>query len=152
MSSIKLFLFILLLPFVNPPTGQDDTMGLVVIVNSANNTAALTKSEVKLTYLRKINKRWPGINKNIVPVDRRDMPETKKLFLAKLLNMSSQDMTRYFTEREYMNAEMPPVTFSSDAEIIDYVGENVGAIGYVNVNSINGDNKSKVRVVYPDKH
>ncbi len=151
MSLYKLLFLMYLLPFGHL-TSQDDNAGVVVIVNATNVTAALTKSEVKLIYLRKINKRWPGINKNIIPVDRKGMPETKKVFLSKLLNMSEQDMNRYFTEREYMNAELPPQTFANDAEIIDFVADNIGAIGYVNLSSINAENKLKVKIVYPDKN
>ena len=151
MGFYKLFLLLYFLPFGHF-VGQEDNAGVVIIVNAANGTPALTQSEVKLTYLRKINKRWPGINKNILPVDRKGMPEIKKVFLSKLLNMTEQDMNRYFTEREYMNAEAPPQTFATDAEIIDFVGENIGAIGYVHASSINMENKAKVRVVYPDKH
>ena len=148
MFSMRVLLTILMLHFISP-AGQGENNGIVIIVNSNNTTASLSKSEVKLTYLRKVRKRWPEINKNIVPVDRKDMSESKKIFLSKLLNMTEQDMNRYFTEREYMNAEMPPLSFSSDAEIIDYVANNIGAIGYVMGSSITGENKGKIKIIYP---
>jgi ABC-type phosphate transport system substrate-binding protein len=128
---------------------QENYYGLAVIINSKNPTTSMTKSEVKLTYLRKINKRWPGINKNIVPVERRDMSETKKIFLSKLINMSEQDVARYFTEREYMNAEMPPIAFATDAEIINYVANNIGAIGYINTSSLSEESRAKIKIVFP---
>ena len=148
MFHLKLLLLFIFLPHFHP-AGQGENFGLAIIVNANNTTSEMSKSEVKLIYLRKIKKRWPGINKNIIPVDRKDLPETKKIFLSKLLNMTEQDMNRYFTEREYMNAEMPPVTLSSDAEIIEYVANNIGAIGYVHTGSLNVENKTKVKVVFP---
>ena len=148
MYSLKVLLFIAFLPLFHL-SGQGENYGLSIIVNVNNTTAEMSKSEVKLTYLRKIKKRWSGINKNIIPVDRKDLCESKKIFLSKLLNMTEQDMNRYFTEREYMNAEMPPVVLSSDAEIIEYVANNIGAIGYVHSGSLNAENRVKVKVVYP---
>ncbi len=129
--------------------GREKEYGFVVIINPKNPVKSMTKSEVKLTYLRKINKRWPGINKNIVPVDRKDMPDFKRNFLSDLINMSAQDMSRYFTERQYMNAEMPPITFGTDEEIVDYVANNIGAIGYISIGSLTESTRNKVKVVFP---
>jgi ABC-type phosphate transport system substrate-binding protein len=117
---------------------------LVVIVNNANPVAAMTASQVKLTYLRKINKRWKELNKNIVPLDRKSDNEARKMFMKDVLQMSSDEVVRYFTEREYQNAEAPPVKFASDDEIIEYVENNVGAIAYVSKSSIKADSKVKV--------
>ena len=82
---------------------------LVVIVNAENTTGVMSQSEVKLIYLRKITRRWNGIKKNIIPVDRKGSPETKRLFINKILGMTEDDLDRYYAEREYQNAEMPPV-------------------------------------------
>ncbi len=150
MNNINTWLFICFLPLLFF-SGQNDKIELALIVNKNNTINTMTKSEVKLTYLRKLNKRWPGINKNIIPVDRKDISETKKIFLSKLLNMTEQDLNRYFTEREYMNAEMPPIVFNNDAEIIEYVANNIGAIGYVNMNSLNSEDKLKVKIVFSEK-
>lgn len=116
----------------------------VVIVNKDNPAAAMTASQVKLTFLRKINKRWKELNKNIVPVDRKSDSETRKKFYKDILQMSSDEVTRFYTEREYQNAEAPPIKLTSDDEIIAYVEANVGAIAYVSKNAIQGDKKVKV--------
>ena len=50
-----------------------------------------------------------------------------------------------------MNAEMPPIVFNNDAEIIEYVANNIGAIGYVNMNSLNSEDKLKVKIVFSEK-
>ena len=93
--------------------------GYVMIVNEANPTAQLTASQVKLIYLRKINKRWKELSKNIVPVDNKSNTECRKIFLGSVLSMTSDEMGRFFTEREYQNAEAPqlPKGFQLAAEI-----------------------------------
>ena len=146
---VKFFLFSTLVVFVSsgfissPNATQSD---LAVIVNADNPVATLTASQVKLTYLRKINKRWKELNKNIVPLDRKTDSESRKGFLKEVLQMTSDDFSRYFTEREYQNAEAPPVKFGSDDEVIDYVENNIGAIGYVSKGAIKSG--SKVTIVF----
>jgi len=117
---------------------------MAVIVNAENPVTTMTASQVKLTYLRKINKRWKELNKNIVPVDRKTDNEIRKAFLKDVLQMSADEVTRYFTEREYQNAEAPPIKLSTDEEIIEYVESNVGAIAFVNKASVKPTNKVKV--------
>lgn len=118
--------------------------GMAVIINSENPVSTMTASQVKLTYLRKINKRWKEINKNIVPIDRKANNDVRKAFLQNILDMTSDEMSRFFTEREYQNAEAPPLKFGTDDEIIDYVGDNIGAIAYVSKSSVKPGSKVKV--------
>src|ERR1035437_2686871 len=125
-----LILILILFPFFLSVSWKDNS-SLVVIVNINNSTDKLTKSEVKLIYLRKITKRWNSINKNIIPIDRKDSPEIRKDFLNSVLGMSEDEVERYFTEQTYKYEDLPPLQLGSDAEVIDFVGKNIGAIGYV---------------------
>jgi hypothetical protein len=98
-----------------PYLKSNNTEGdLVIIINAANPVVTMTASQVKLTYLRKINKRWKELNKNIVPIDRKSDNEIRKSFMKDVLQMSSDVMSRYFTESEYLNAEAPPIKLSRD--------------------------------------
>ena len=58
--------------------------------------------------------------------------------------MTSDEVTRYFTERAYQNTEAPPIKFGSDAEIISFVEANPGAIAFVAKSSVKADSKVKV--------
>jgi ABC-type phosphate transport system substrate-binding protein len=129
--------------------GNNDLSGIAVIVNAHNPTNALSKSEVKLIYLRRISKRWKGINKNIVPIDRKENTNIRSVFLDKIIGMSDEEMSRYFTEREYMYAESPPLEVNSDAEVIAYVSRNIGAIGYVDASSVTPELLKQIKVVFP---
>lgn len=105
--------------------------GIVIIVNKDNPVSELSISESKLYWLRKIKKRWPDINKNIKPVDRKSSGAEQQHFYKKVLNMSAGDVETYFTQKQYENAEKPQDKFSSDKQILDFVSEEIGAIGYV---------------------
>ena len=117
---------------------------IAIIVNSGNSVTALTEAEAKLYYLRKVKKRWPDINKNIQPADRSAACPERDTFYEKILKMSADNVERYFSEKEYQNAEPNRKKVKSDAEMIQFVTENVGAIGYVSAESVSGNKDVKV--------
>jgi hypothetical protein len=123
-----------------------------VIISSDNPIAfkdnpALSVSVVKSYFLRKSKRRWPETNKNILPVDRKRSCPEQDLFYSKVLNMSKGEVENYFIEKQYQDGDKPPDEFTTDKEIIDFVGDEIGAIGYINVNSLTTEAKTKVKVV-----
>lgn len=139
---LLLFISITLFPAFTPV--QDS---IVVIVNNENPIASLTASEAKLFYLRKLKSRWPGINKNIRPVDRKTKCSERSTFYETILKMDDKAVESYFAERQFQNAERVPEKMNSDSEVIDYVASEIGAIGYIKASSLTADAKSKVKVV-----
>ena len=129
--------------FQNAPAAGE----FAIIINRENTINALTASEVKLYYLRKLKKRWAEINKNIRPVDRKAPCAEQNAFYGKILNMSATDVEKYFTGKQLQNAERPPDKFATDAEVVNFVASEPGAIGYVNARSLTDENKGKVKVV-----
>ncbi len=120
---------------------------IAVIVNKGNPITSLSVSEIKLYYLRKLKKRWPGINKNIRPVDRKNKCSEQDSFYSQILGMSSTEVETYFMNKQLQNAERPQDKFSSDSEVINFVGQEPGAIGFINVRSLTAEVKEKIKVV-----
>lgn len=120
---------------------------LAVVVNKENPVEKLTAGEVKLYWLRKIKKRWPELNKNIKPVDRKTKSAEQDAFYSKVLGMSASDVETYFNAKQYESGEKPQDKLASDADIINFVGEEAGAIGFVNAASLTAEAKAKVKVV-----
>lgn len=117
---------------------------LCIIVNSANPVASMTDSEAKLYYLRKVKKRWPEINKNIQPVDRASAGIERDVFYEKILKMNADNVEKYFSEKEYQNAEPNRKKVQNEAEMIQFVADNVGAIGFASKDAANGNSKVKI--------
>jgi len=120
---------------------------IAVIVNKENPVTASSASEIKAYYLREKTRRWPVINKNIRPVANKNNNAEQTTFYQKVLNMRADDVEKYFISRQYQSAEKPQDKFSSDKEIIDFVGNEIGAIGFVNAASLNAEARSKVKVL-----
>ncbi len=133
-------------------TNVPEHTSVAVIISNDNPIAfkdnpSLSAGEVKAYYLRKIKKRWPETNQNILPADRLKTCPEQKLFYSKILNMNANDVDTYFIEKHYESGEELPHKFVSDKEIVDFVGDEIGAIGYVNVNSLSSEAKAKVKTV-----
>ncbi len=120
---------------------------IAVIVNKENPVDKLSAGEVKLYWLRKIKKRWPELNKNIKPVDRKTKCAEQDAFYSKVLGMSASDVETYFSAKQYESGEKPQDKLASDAAIIDFVAEEAGAIGFVSTASLTAEAKAKVKVV-----
>ncbi len=132
----------------NQRTQETQDNELVVILNKANTLESMSTAQVKLFYLRKIKKRWPKMNKNILPTDRKGTPAEKQEFLSKVLKMSSAEFKRYNVTAQYQYATMPPQAMASDKEVIEYVKKNVGGIGYVRKSSLSSGDLGAVKIVF----
>ena len=132
----------------SPVTRQEQANeAIAVIVHKDNPMSSLTESEVKLYYLRKIKKRWPGLNKNIRPADRKKPCAERSAFYV-LLGMDIVQIERYFGNKQLQNAERPPDKFSTETEMINFVAEEVGGIGYIQASSVTPEIMTKVKVVF----
>jgi ABC-type phosphate transport system substrate-binding protein len=144
-------LFILLICIVaninSGYTTRNAGIEIAVIVNKENPIQTLTVSEAKLYYLRKLKKRWPRINKNIMPADRKKKCSEQEAFYAKVLGMSATEVEQYFVNRQLQNAERPQDKFMTESEIINFVEEEPGAIGYVNLAALTPEVKARVKVI-----
>jgi ABC-type phosphate transport system substrate-binding protein len=121
--------------------------GIVIITNKDNPVTVLTASEVKLYYLRKIKKRWPAINKNIRPADRKKRCAERDSFYS-FLGMSDNQVEQYFVNKQLQNAERPPDKFNTEAELINFVAEEIGAIGYIKASSVTPEILARVKIVF----
>lgn len=120
---------------------------IIIIANPGNPITTLSAAQVKEFYLREKTRRWPAINKNIRPTDRKTHCEEQEVFYKKVLGMLADDVERYFISRQYQNAEKSQDKFATDKEIIEFVGTEVGAIGFVNAASLNTEAKGKIKVL-----
>lgn len=127
-KNLWIFVIVLVATSVfNEAKGQE----LVVIVNNDNPVVEMRQIEAKLYYLRKIKKVWPEMDANIRPASLSPGVSIHEAFLKKVLKMSGPEVNAYFKQRQFANAEQVPPSFQSEQQMLDYVKETPGAIGYV---------------------
>ncbi len=101
----------------------------VVIVHPSNPVAALSKSETSRFFLRSATE-WPG-GEHVKPVDHSKSSPVRVAFTKEILGRSMGAIDQYWTQSVFSGRAVPPPEKRSDADIVSYVREHPGAIGYV---------------------
>lgn len=100
-----------------------------VIVNNSNNIVSLTTEDVSDYFLKK-NVKLPN-GQPVNPVDLRGNSSIRHDFSEAVHGKSTQAIKSYWQQYVFSGKGTPPVEKANDQEVIDYVKNNPGAIGYI---------------------
>jgi ABC-type phosphate transport system substrate-binding protein len=101
----------------------------LVVVNEANRTTALPASEISKLFLKKVGQ-WPSGEK-VLPVDLPEQSPVRETFSRAVHAKSTAAVKAYWQRMIFSGRDVPPLEKGSAAEVIAYVRDNPGAIGYV---------------------
>ena len=105
----------------------------VMIVNTDNSVSSITKSQVTNIFLGSSSKWNNGLK--AMPVDQAKTTKAGQDFLAKIVGMSESEYKNLWVEKMLSGEAEPPPVKNSDAEVISFVKENVGAVGFIDASS-----------------
>ena len=103
--------------------------GYKVIVNNANEASSLGKKELSQLFMKKTAKWSDGTA--VVAVDQTEKSAARERFTQEVHGKSVAAVKSYWQQQIFSGREVPPVEKSSDAQVIAFVKQNAGAIGYV---------------------
>ncbi|HEX6095564.1 MAG TPA: DUF995 domain-containing protein [Thermoanaerobaculia bacterium] len=115
--------------------------GYKVIVNNANGTSSLAKKELAQLFMKKTAKWSDGTP--VVAVDQTEKSTARERFTQEVHGKSVAAVKSYWQQQIFSGRDVPPVEKSSDAQVVAFVKQNAGAIGYVG----EGADTAGVRVV-----
>ncbi len=124
---ILILIFILL--FMGHEGETQENKKYKLIVNSSNSESSLKKVQVARFFLKKVTI-WKN-NDNVFPVDLFKSSPIRKQFSEEILNKSISAVNAFWLKKLYSGIGIPPTEMKSNKEILKYVSENSGAIGYV---------------------
>jgi ABC-type phosphate transport system substrate-binding protein len=101
----------------------------VVIVNAANPAASLSKAELGRIFLKKVTA-WPD-SKPIVAVDQSRTAAVRQDFSVDVHQKDADAISAHWQVLVFSGRDVPPRIVRSDDEVIEFVKDNPGAIGYV---------------------
>jgi len=113
---------------------------VAVIVNASNGNA-LADSEISRAFLGKLKSYGDG--SGITPVNLKVGNDTRTAFEKNVLKKSSSQVKAYWSKLVFSGKGKPPKELGSDADVVNFVAGNPGAIGYVDAGSVN----DKVKVI-----
>jgi ABC-type phosphate transport system substrate-binding protein len=123
MKKITTLLFLLLL------ASTAHGSGFKIIVNKANRASALSKSEIADLLMKKTLQWSDGTP--VLPVDQAVTAKVRADFTARILDKTPQAIKSYWRQQIFSGRGTPPVEHPGDAEVLLFVRNNRGAIGYV---------------------
>ena len=108
---------------------KKDGVSFKVIVNVSNPTEALKKDQISRLFLKKTTT-WSR-NQTVQPLDLPADSPVRKDFTKLIHGRSISAVKAYWQRQIFTGDGVPPPEKNSDEEVIKYVRENTGAIGYV---------------------
>jgi len=109
-------------------TAATISAGEIVIVNTNNEDNILTKREVQQIYLGR-NAFWENGDKIVVTTYENTPLQSE--FMLKYLNKSGRNFMLYWKQLMFTGRGVLPQVFSSEEDMIEYIANTSGAIGYI---------------------
>lgn len=100
-----------------------------VIVNAANATPSLSLKQLSRLFLKK-ELRWPS-GFGVLPVDQVANSPVRAAFSEDVLDKSVSQVQSYWRKVLFSGLDVPPPELESDEQVLDFVSQNAGAVGYV---------------------
>ena len=101
----------------------------VVIVHADNPLRAIEREELSKIFLKRATK-WPT-GAVAAPVDLNAKQAIRAAFTKSVHGKSVNAVRAFWQQQIFSGRDVPPPEKGSDAEVLDYVKENPGAVGYV---------------------
>ena len=102
---------------------------LFVIVNNQNSTAALSAVQIERIFLLKAKRFESG--EPAAPVNQDEKSAVRSAFNEKVMGRDEAQLKYYWSRKMFSGGDKPPPVLRSDAEVVSFVAENAGGIGYL---------------------
>lgn len=115
---------------------------LAVIVNPANPMKEISKTQLVAIYMGKMTN-FEGSGA-IRPVDYTDSSGLKKDFYERFLDKDIEKTKRYWVKIIFSGSGSPPKALDKPSQVLGFVAENDGGIGYIPKEMVDGSVKELV--------
>lgn len=100
-----------------------------MVVHATNSLASIEARELSQLFLKRTT-RWPG-GGVVLPLDQPTSSAVREKFSQQVLSKPPLAMEAYWTKLLFSGQGTPPLMKSNDREVLAYVRDNSGAVGYV---------------------
>lgn len=100
-----------------------------VIVNPKNPVTAVDRQFLEDAFFKRVT-RWPD-DRVIRPADLHTKSSARSRFSREVLDRSVAAVRAYWQQRVFSGRGVPPPEFGTEEQVIQYVLQHEGAVGYV---------------------
>jgi ABC-type phosphate transport system substrate-binding protein len=105
---------------------------VIVIANKGVASSSVSRDEIQRMFLGK-KTTWEN-GKKVVPVDQKG-GRVQSGFLAEILKKTEAQYDSYWKQAVFTGVGLPPKSFETDAEVVQFVEKTDGAVGYIDSDS-----------------
>lgn len=102
----------------------------VLIVHRDNPLDSISRSQASSLLLKK-RARWPGSDLRVEPVDLPGDSSVRESLSRDVHDRSVSSIKSYWQKQIFSGRNSPPPEMASDGEVVAWVRDNPGGIGYV---------------------
>ncbi len=129
MKRLYILLFIALMTY---PSAFASFEEVILIANNSVLETTLSPTSVKRIYLG-LKTRWDDKQK-VIPVMLKG-GETHEFFVEEVLDKTEAKFSIFWKKAVFSGRGLPPKSFATEQELVEYVASVSGAIGYVSRNT-----------------
>ncbi|MEM6792499.1 MAG: hypothetical protein AAF725_00830 [Acidobacteriota bacterium] len=133
LTLIFIALLVVVISRETPPVHAQDAE-FVVIVHPDNPSLYLKRSQASLLLLKK-KSRWPDWNLQAEPVDLGSDSDVRKALSREIHRKSVSTIKNYWQKQIFSGRNTPPPELKTDSEVVAWVSQRPGAIGYVSAST-----------------
>lgn len=104
-----------------------------IITNSDNPVTSLSKTQLSKILLKKVSKWETG--DPVRAVDQGGKQAVREVFSKAIHGRSASSIQRYWQRQIFSGKGVPPPELESDREVLDFVAQNAGSLGYVSIDA-----------------
>ena len=128
-------------------SAAEEDIAFHVIVHTSNSTKQLSKQDLSQLFLKKV-KQWKDHNETVLPVDLVGDSPVRQTFSERIHGREVASIKAYWQKQIFAGRGVPPEEKKSEEEVLKYVAENPGAVGYIaEATKIEGYNVKVVEIV-----
>ena len=108
----------------------DESEDFRVIVHQSNPYSEITLEELSNMFLKKVS-RWENSSELVHPVDLLDDSPVRELFSKVVHGRKVASIKAYWQRQIFSGREIPPPEQETDRDVLEFVAQKSGAIGYI---------------------
>lgn len=118
--------------------------GVAIVVNPAVSDTSASAEQIANIFLGKANKLPSGTK--VVPIDQEEGEGPRDTFYQSIVKKDASQLNAYWSRLIFTGKGQPPKAVLDDDEVLEFVGSNPDAIGYMNSDAVDDTVKVIMKV------
>jgi len=134
-----------LLTVFAPTIDAQIDVDFVVVVNPSNPVESLTRDQLSRLFLKE-QETWPD-GRPVEPIELSPESEIRRSFSREIHGRSVKAIEAFWHRQVFQGTAVPPVTSTSETDVVFFVRSNRNGIGYVSPAAIHGTGLKVITVL-----